>query len=77
MFKKRQTVQQVEESNELAPKFDDNGLIVVTTVDYRTNEILMTGFMNEEALEKTITMKEAFYFSRSRNAWSNEFKKRV
>ena len=55
MFKKRQSVQQVEESNELAPKFDDNGLIVVTTVDYRTNEILMTGFMNEEALEKTIT----------------------
>ena len=68
MFKKRQSVQQVEESNELAPKFDDNGLIVVTTVDYRTNEILMTGFMNEEALEKTITSKEAFYFSRSRNA---------
>ena len=31
MFKKRQSVQQVEESNELAPKFDDNGLIVVTT----------------------------------------------
>ena len=28
----------------------------------------MTGFMNEEALEKTITTKEAFYFSRSRNA---------
>ena len=68
MFKKRQSVQQVEESNELAPKFDDNGLIVVTTVDYQTNEILMTGFMNEEALEKTITTKEAFYFSRSRNA---------
>ena len=68
MFKKRQSVQQVEESNELAPKFDDNGLIVVTTVDYRTNEILMTGFMNEEALQKTITTKEAFYFSRSRNA---------
>ena len=68
MFNKRQSVQQVEESNELAPKFDDNGLIIVTTVDYRTNEILMTGFMNEEALEKTITTKEAFYFSRSRNA---------
>ena len=68
MFKKRQSVQQVEESNELAPKFDDNGLIVVTTVDYRTNEILMTGFMNEEALEKTIITKEAFYFSRSRKA---------
>ena len=29
MFKKRQSIQQVEESNELAPKFDDNGLIVL------------------------------------------------
>ncbi len=68
MFKKRQTVEQVEESNELAPKFDDNGLIVVTTVDFETNEILMTGFMNKEALERTIQTKEAYYYSRSRNA---------
>ena len=36
MFKKRRTVEQVEESNELAPKFDENGLIVVTTVDFET-----------------------------------------
>ena len=68
MFKKRRTVEQVEESNELAPKFDENGLIVVTTVDFETNDILMTGFMNKEALEKTIQNKEAYYFSRSRNA---------
>ena len=68
MFKKRRTVEQVEESNELAPKFDENGLIVVTTVDFETNDILMTGFMNKEALEKTIQTKEAYYFSRSRNA---------
>ena len=68
MFKTRQSVEQVEESNELAPKFDENGLIVVTTVDFETNDILMTGFMNKEALEKTIQTKEAYYFSRSRNA---------
>ena len=68
MFKTRQSVEQVEESNELAPKFDENGLIVVTTVDFETNEILMTGFMNKEALEKTIQTKEAYYYSRSRNA---------
>ena len=68
MFKKRRTVEQVEESNELAPKFDENGLIVVTTVDFETNDILMTGFMNKEALEKTIQTKEAYYYSRSRNA---------
>ena len=52
----------------LAPKFDENGLIVVTTVDFETNDILMTGFMNKEALEKTIQTKEAYYYSRSRNA---------
>ena len=67
MFKTRQSVEQVEESNELAPKFDENGLIVVTTVDFETNDILMTGFMNKEALEKTIQTKEAYYYSRSRN----------
>lgn len=65
MFKNRISVEQVEESTELAPKFDQNGLIVVTTVDVSNDQILMTGYMNKEALEKTITTKEAYYFSRS------------
>ena len=67
MFKKRLSIKQVEESNELAPKFDENGLIVVTTIDSETNEILMIGYMNQESLQKTIETKEAHYFSRSRN----------
>ena len=65
MFKNRISVEQVEESTELAPKFDQNGLIVVTTVDVSNDQILMTGYMNKEALEKTIITKEAYYFSRS------------
>ncbi len=65
MFKNRISVKQVEESTELAPKFDQNGLIVVTTVDVLNDQILMTGYMNKEALEKTIATKEAYYFSRS------------
>ena len=65
MFKNRISVKQVEESTELAPKFDHNGLIVVTTVDVLNDQILMTGYMNKEALEKTIATKEAYYFSRS------------
>ena len=68
MFKDRKSIEQVEESNELAPKFDENGLIVVTTIDSQSNEILMVGYMNHEALKKTIETKEAHYFSRSRNA---------
>ena len=65
MFKNRISVEQVEESTELAPKFDQNGLIVVTTVDVLNDQILMTGYMNKEALETTIATKEAYYFSRS------------
>lgn len=65
MFNERKSIHQVEESNEFAPKFDQNGLIVVTTVDAANDQILMTGYMNKEALEKTIATKEAYYFSRS------------
>ena len=68
MFKKRISVEQVEESADLAPKFDQNGLIPVVTTDHKNGSILMHGFMNEEALKKTIETKEAHYFSRSRNA---------
>ena len=65
MFNERKSIHQVEESNEFAPKFDQNGLIVVTTVDVSNDQILMTGYMNKAALEKTIATKEAYYFSRS------------
>ena len=68
MFKNRKSIEQVEESNELAPKFDENGLIVVTTIDAETSEILMVGYMSRESLQKTIETKDAYYFSRSRNA---------
>jgi hypothetical protein len=36
MFKKRETIEQVEEGNELAPKFDENGFIPVVTTDVKT-----------------------------------------
>ena len=66
MFKERTSIKQVEESNQLAPKFNKDGLIVVTTIDTATNEVLMVGYMNSEALRKTIETKEVHYFSRSR-----------
>tara|TARA_B110000263_G_scaffold202866_1_gene182692 strand:- start:271 stop:744 length:474 start_codon:yes stop_codon:yes gene_type:complete len=65
-FKKRESIKQVEESNDLAPKFDENGLIPVVTSDYETGEVLMQGYMNEESFKKTITIGEAVYYSRSR-----------
>ena len=67
VFDKRKSVEQVEESTELAPKFDDNGIIPVVTTDYSSGEVLMQGYMNEEAFKKTIETGEAVYFSRSRN----------
>ena len=54
MFKKRENVADIEEGNLLSPKFDNNGLIPVITTDHQTNEVLMQGFMNQEALKKTI-----------------------
>ena len=65
-FEKRKTIEQVEESTELAPKFDRDGLIPVVTTDFNSGEVLMQGYMNEEAFKKTISIGEAVYYSRSR-----------
>tara|TARA_B100001123_G_C15043445_1_gene920489 strand:+ start:72 stop:539 length:468 start_codon:yes stop_codon:yes gene_type:complete len=66
MFKKRENVADIEEGELLSPKFDENGLIPVITTDCKTGEVLMHGYMNSEALKKTIENKEAYYWSRSR-----------
>ncbi|MDJ0712083.1 MAG: phosphoribosyl-AMP cyclohydrolase [Woeseiaceae bacterium] len=65
-FQARKTIEQVEEGNDLAPKFDDRGLITVVTTDADSGEVLMQGYMNAEALQLTITTGEAHYWSRSR-----------
>ena len=65
-FEKRETIKQVEESTDLAPKFDKDGLIPVVTTDFSSGEVLMQGYMNEESLKKTISLGEAIYYSRSR-----------
>lgn len=66
MFGIRNSVEQVEEGNELAPKFDADGLIPVVTTDIVSGELLMMGYMNEEAFVKTVQSSEAHYWSRSR-----------
>lgn len=65
-FAKRESVQEVEEGKLLAPKFDEHGLIPAVTTDAASGELLMLGYMNAEALEKTIETGEAHYWSRSR-----------
>ena len=66
MFKKRNNIKEVEEGKYLSPKFDENGLIPIITTDFHTGDILMHGYMNDEALKKTIETKEAHYWSRSK-----------
>ena len=65
-FEKRKSIQQVEESGDLAPKFDKDGLIPVVTTDFKSGEVLMQGYMNKDSFIKTITLGEAVYYSRSR-----------
>ena len=66
LFENRDSIEQVEESASFAPKFDENGLIPVVTTDFTSGEVLMQGYMNKEALLKTLEYGEAVYFSRSR-----------
>jgi phosphoribosyl-ATP pyrophosphohydrolase/phosphoribosyl-AMP cyclohydrolase len=44
-----------------------NGLIPAIIQDAVTNKVLMLGYMNEEAFEKTVTTKKVTFFSRSKN----------
>ncbi|SVA20466.1 uncharacterized protein METZ01_LOCUS73320 [marine metagenome] len=66
VFDNRTSVEQVEESTSLAPKFDADGLIPVVTTDFGSGEVLMHAYMNREALSHTIQLGEAVYYSRSR-----------
>ena len=66
MFIKRKSIKQIEEGKDLAPKFDKFGLIPVVTTDFKNGNVLMHGYMNRQALKKTIQTGEAYYWSRSR-----------
>ena len=45
----------------------DNGLVPVIIQDATSAQVLMLGYMNEEALEKTKSEKRVTFFSRSKN----------
>tara|TARA_B100000575_G_C22708077_1_gene427233 strand:+ start:46 stop:531 length:486 start_codon:yes stop_codon:yes gene_type:complete len=66
-FGERLSVEQVEEGNSLSPRFDSDNLIPAITTHHKSGEVLMLGYMNKEALNKTIDTGEAHYWSRSRN----------
>ena len=47
--------------------FTKNNLIPAIIQDSETNAVLMLGYMNEEAYQKTIDTKKVTFFSRSKN----------
>ncbi|OGN91097.1 MAG: phosphoribosyl-AMP cyclohydrolase [Chloroflexi bacterium RBG_13_46_14] len=46
--------------------FNENGLIPAIIQDDETNQVLMLGYMNKEALEKTLRGPDVWFYSRSR-----------
>ncbi len=49
-------------------KFDNNtGLVPVIIQDYLNQKVLMLGYMNQEAFDKTVSEKKVTFFSRSKN----------
>jgi len=47
-------------------KYNEKGLIPAIVQDADTNEVLMLGYMNEEALRQTLSSGEVWFYSRSR-----------
>jgi len=46
--------------------FDEKGLVPAVIQDEETGEVLMLGYMNEEALKRTLSGEDVWFFSRSR-----------
>lgn len=57
---------QQDETSELRPKFNADGLIAAIAQDAETHEVLMMAWMNAEALTATLKTARATYWSRSR-----------
>ena len=47
-------------------RFNEKGLIPAIVQDADTGEVLMLGYMNEEALRRTLAGDEVWFYSRSR-----------
>ena len=51
----------------ITPNFDKmNGLVPAIAQDYKTGEVLMLAFMNQQAWEATLNSGKATYWSRTR-----------
>jgi phosphoribosyl-AMP cyclohydrolase len=50
-------------------KRDDAGLVAAVVQQHDTSEVLMLGWMDDEALHRTLTTGRAWYWSRSRQEY--------
>lgn len=55
-----------DETRDLRPKFNADGLIAAIAQDHATGEVLMMAWMNADALAATLGTRRATYWSRSR-----------
>jgi phosphoribosyl-AMP cyclohydrolase len=47
-------------------KYNEKGLVPAIIQDADTGEVLMLGYMNEEALQRTLSGEDVWFYSRSR-----------
>ena len=50
-------------------KYDDKGLVTAVVQDYDNGEVLMVGYMNREAVRRTLTSGTTCFWSRSRQTY--------
>lgn len=50
-------------------KYDKYGLIPAIIQDYKAGEVLMLAYMNKESLKRTLKLKKACFWSRSRKEY--------
>lgn len=56
----------IEETTSFTPRFDGDGLLPAIVTDEATGDVLMFAFMNRDALERTLSTRQAHFWSRSR-----------
>jgi phosphoribosyl-AMP cyclohydrolase len=55
--------------DEISLTFDANGLVPAIIQDDTSNEVLMLGYMNQEAVRRTVTEGRVTFWSRSRQEY--------
>ena len=66
LFPTAASTEALERGSVLAPSFNADGLIAAILQHAQTDEVLMLGWMNAEALRLTLESGEVWFFSRAR-----------